>query len=108
MVKTMEEKLANKRLREANDAKTITTMVNETIQQTRDLARGLCPVELETNGLQAALQELASRVTKLFSTLCEFDASSVVQMYDNAAAVHLYRIAQEAINNSIKHGQATP
>jgi signal transduction histidine kinase len=82
-------------------------MVNETIQQTRDLARGLCPVELETNGLQAALQELASRVTKLFNTKCEFDSAGVVQMYDNAAAVHLYRIAQEAINNAIKHGQAT-
>ena len=53
----------------------ITAMVNETIQQTRDLARGLCPVELETNGLQAALHELAARVTKLFNTQCEFDSA---------------------------------
>jgi signal transduction histidine kinase len=53
------------------------------------------------------LQELASRVTKLFSVQCDFNVQTVVQMYDNAAAVHLYRIAQEAINNAIKHGQAT-
>jgi PAS domain S-box-containing protein len=107
MVKVLGAKLAEKHLPEANDAQRITSMVNETIQQTRDLARGLCPVELETNGLQAALQELAARVTKLFSVTCEFETSTVVQMYDNAAAVHLYRIAQEAINNAIKHGQAT-
>lgn len=107
MVKVLGAKLAEKKLPEAGDAQRITAMVNETIQQTRDLARGLCPVELETNGLQAALQELASRVTKLFNTKCEFQSVGVVQMYDNAAAVHLYRIAQEAINNAIKHGQAS-
>jgi PAS domain S-box-containing protein len=107
MVKVLGAKLAEKQLPEAGDAQRITAMVNETIQQTRDLARGLCPVELETNGLQAALQELASRVTKLFSTKCDFQSVGVVQMYDNAAAVHLYRIAQEAINNAIKHGQAS-
>src|SRR3954468_4450562 len=106
-VKVLGAKLAEKELPEASDAQRITAMVNETIQQTRDLARGLCPVELETNGLQAALQELASRVTKLFSIKCEFDSTGVVQMYDNAAAVHLYRIAQEAINNAIKHGHAS-
>jgi PAS domain S-box-containing protein len=107
MVKVLGAKLAEKKLPEAGDAQRITSMVNETIQQTRDLARGLCPVELETNGLQAALQELASRVTKLFNTKCEFNSAGVVQMYDNAAAVHLYRIAQEAINNAIKHGHAS-
>jgi PAS domain S-box-containing protein len=107
MVKVLGAKLAEKKLPEASDAQRITAMVNETIQQARDLARGLCPVELETNGLQAALQELASRVTKLFSVECDFQVPTVVQMYDNAAAVHLYRIAQEAINNAIKHGQAT-
>ena len=107
MVKVLGAKLAEKKLPEASDAQRITSMVNETIQQTRDLARGLCPVELETNGLQAALQELAQRVTKLFAVNCDLNAPGVVQMYDNAAAVHLYRIAQEAINNAIKHGQAT-
>jgi len=107
MVKVLGAKLAEKKLPEANDAQRITTMVNETISQARDLARGLCPVELENNGLQAALQELAQRVTKLFAVNCELHAPGVVQMYDNAAAVHLYRIAQEAINNAIKHGQST-
>lgn len=107
MIKVLDQKLAAKNLPEAADARRITTMVNETISQARDLARGLCPVELETNGLQAALSELSNRVTKLFGVQCDFKSPGVVQMYDNSAAVHLYRIAQEAVNNSIKHGSAT-
>lgn len=107
MIKVLDQKLAAKNLPEAADARRITTMVNETISQARDLARGLCPVELETNGLQAALSELSNRVTKLFGVQCDFKSPGVVQMYDNSAAVHVYRIAQEAINNSIKHGGAT-
>jgi PAS domain S-box-containing protein len=107
MVNVLGKKLGNKELPEAADAARITAMVNETIQQTRALARGLCPVELETNGLQAALTELANRVTNLFAVECDFQTPTVVQMFDNAAAVHVYRIAQEAVNNSIKHGHAT-
>ncbi len=106
MVKVVEQKLATKGLPEAADVRKITNMVNETIFQARDLARGLCPVELETNGLQAALQELTGNVEKLFKVRCEFITPQFVSVYDNAVAVHLYRIAQEAINNAIKHGKA--
>ncbi|MGV3772958.1 MAG: PAS domain-containing protein [Verrucomicrobiales bacterium] len=107
MVKVVEQKLATKGLPEAGDVKKITNMVNETIFQARDLARGLCPVELETNGLQAALQELANRLEKLFKVNCTLKAPQLMKVYDNASAVHLYRIAQEAVNNAIKHGKAT-
>ncbi len=107
MVKALGEKLSAKNLPEAADARKITTMVNETIRQARDLARGLCPVELETNGLQAALQELAATVENVFRVKCPFQSPTSVSVYDNAAAIHLYRIAQEAISNAIKHGHAT-
>jgi PAS domain S-box-containing protein len=105
MVKVVEQKLANRDLAEAADVKKITTMVNETIAQARDLARGLSPVELENNGLQAALQELASRVSRT-NVHCEVKAPTFTRVYDNAAAIHLYRIAQEAVNNAVKHGNA--
>jgi len=105
MVNVVEQKLASRSLNEAEDVKKITTMVNETITQARDLARGLCPVELENNGLQAALQELASRVTRT-NVNCKLKAPTFTKVYDNAAAIHLYRIAQEAVNNAIKHGRA--
>ena len=105
MVKVVEQKLANRDLPEAGDVKKITAMVNETISQARDLARGLSPVELENNGLQAALAELATRVSRT-NVNCVLKAPSFTKVYDNAAAIHLYRIAQEAVNNAIKHGRA--
>src|SRR5262245_47833127 len=105
MVKVVEQKLASRDLAEAGDVKKITTMVNETISQARDLARGLSPVELENNGLQAALQELVSRVSRA-SVNCVLKAPTFTKVYDNAAAIHLYRIAQEAVNNAVKHGRA--
>jgi PAS domain S-box-containing protein len=105
MVKVVEQKLASRDLAEAVDVKKITTMVNETISQARDLARGLSPVELENNGLQAALQELASRVSRT-NVNCVLKAPTFTRVYDNAAAIHLYRIGQEAVNNAVKHGRA--
>lgn len=106
MVKVVEQKLGQKGLGEAADVKRITSMVNETISQARDLARGLSPVELETNGLQAALQELAGRVSRNSKVKCALKAPVFTKVYDNAAAVHLYRIAQEAVNNAVKHARA--
>ena len=105
MVKVVEQKLASKDLPEAASVKQITTMVNETIAQARDLARGLCPVELENNGLHAALDELAGRVSRT-NINCTFRSPQTIKVYDNPSAVHLYRIAQEAVNNAIKHGHA--
>jgi signal transduction histidine kinase len=60
---------------------------------------------LENNGLQAALTELASRVSRT-NVNCVVKAPTFTKVYDNAAAIHLYRIAQEAVNNAIKHGRA--
>lgn len=107
MAKVLQQKLAAKNLPEATDARKISELVNRTVSQTRDLARGLCPVELETNGLQAALQELAASVEKVFDASCSLECKQPVLIEDNAAAIHLYRIAQEAVNNAVKHGRAS-
>jgi PAS domain S-box-containing protein len=108
MAKVLQQKLAAKSLPEASDAQKISELVNRTVSQTRDLARGLCPVELETSGLQAALIELAASVDKLYDGIsCALECNHSVLIYDNATAIHLYRIAQEAVNNAVKHGKAS-
>jgi signal transduction histidine kinase len=85
----------------------ITQSLRTTIEHARMLARGLSPVQLESNGLMWALEELASTTEQLFKIRCRFDCGEPVLIQDNAIATHLYRIAQEAIHNAIKHGHAT-
>src|SRR3984893_13298815 len=72
----------------------------------RTLARGLSPVHLEANGLMSALEELSANTAKLFNVSCRFDCRRPVLLTNNGVATHLYRIAQEAIGNAIKHGSA--
>lgn len=84
----------------------IAKAVREAISQTRLLARGLSPVTLEAEGLMSALAELAVNTEKMFRVRCGFDCPEIVKFNDHAAATHLFRIAQEAVSNAIKHGKA--
>jgi signal transduction histidine kinase len=105
--KVLQQKMAIKSLSEAQDAGEIISLIDEAITQTKGLASGLCPVRLEANGLMTALSELSHNVERLFGVLCRFEYDTPVLIDDNIMAIHLYRIAQEAVNNAIKHGKAT-
>jgi two-component system sensor kinase FixL len=61
---------------------------------------------VEEDGLVVAMEGLAHSVTRLHSINCTFEAKGVALKYHETAAMHLYRIAQEAINNATKHGKA--
>ena len=54
----------------------------------------------------SALRELTTDSSKLFHMSCRFDCPRPVLVPSNAVATHLYRIAQEAITNAVKHGHA--
>jgi PAS domain S-box-containing protein len=107
MSQALEQVLASKSKKHAGQAAQIAAHVREAITQTRMLAHGLCPVVLESEGLMSALQELAHSTAKMFSLDCVFRCDHPVQIHDNAIATHLYRIAQEAVSNAIKHGRAS-
>jgi signal transduction histidine kinase len=106
MSQFLEQKLAAQSNAEAPTAGEITQLVRQAISHTRDLARGLSPVMLESDGLIPALQELAANTEPLFKVSCQFQGDSSVRISDNTVATHLYRIAQEALTNAIKHGKA--
>lgn len=106
MSRVLEQNLAKKSKAGAEQAAKIAEHVRDAIGQTRMIARGLSPVSLESNGLMAALQELATSVAEMFGVECGFKCPEPILIGDNVVATHLYRIAQEAINNAIKHGRA--
>jgi signal transduction histidine kinase len=80
--------------------------VNEAIHKTRELARGLLPVVPDAQGLMSALQLRSAEIEDLFGITCHFACEPAVLIHDDAMATHLYHIAQEAVNNAIKHGKA--
>ncbi len=92
--------------KEAEVAEELATLLKDAVVQTRNLARGLVPVNISEVGLAAALEELAISSTHLTGTPCTFKSNHSGAPLDNSVATHLYRIAQEAINNAIKHAQA--
>ena len=107
MSQVLQQNLSSKSKAAAAQAGKIADHVREALVQTRMLARGLSPVSIESEGLMSALQELAASIRRMFRVDCHFQCPEPVLMQDNVAATHIYRIAQEAINNAIKHGKAT-
>jgi signal transduction histidine kinase len=106
MSQALEQKIAGRSRSDAARAGEIAGHVREAIRQTRLLARGLSPLMLESEGLMSALQELALNTGKMFRVDCRFECGASVLVRDQATATHLFRIAQEAVSNALKHGKA--
>ncbi len=106
MSKVQQRKLTEKGWEEAADAARIVKLVNEAINKTRELAHGLLPVVSDSEGLMSALKRWAAEVEDLFAISCRFGCDEPVLIHDSGMSTHLYRIAQEAVNNAIRHGHA--
>ena len=106
MSEVLEQALGRKSKKLSAQAAQIAANVREVISQTRLLAHGLCPVVLEDEGLMAALHELAFGTRKMFGVDCAFHCDPPLHVADIGIASHLYRIAQEAVSNALRHGQA--
>jgi len=100
------EQLSNHLPTLRHSAQEIVRLVNDAISTTRSLARGLCPAILESGGLVAALQQLADETSQRCGIQCIFDCKNSTHPADKIVVINLYRIAQEATNNAIRHGKA--
>jgi len=103
------QKLAGRSLPEAAEAERLVELIQEAIELTRTLARSLHPIEIQTGRLADNFQELAAGVSDRFKVSCQFEcqpAAPLPDVNDVKAATHLYRIAQEAITNAVRHGKA--
>jgi PAS domain S-box-containing protein len=101
------ENIAQKSLPGARDARRITQLLNQAIRETHGLAQGLFPIRLEADGLMAALKVLASDIKNTYKISCRLVCRKPVLVDDGPVAINLFRIAQEAVQNAIKHGKAT-
>jgi signal transduction histidine kinase len=91
---------------EAAAAQELTVLLEQGVVQIRDLAGGLVAIQMDEAGLAEALEQLAASVSRLQSVSCVFRKDGGVIAQSGSGATHLYRIAQEAIHNAIRHGGA--
>jgi signal transduction histidine kinase len=80
--------------------------VNDGVVQIRNLARGIFPVQMDEAGLSAALEDLVATMNHLMPVTVSLQTSGDICIADAEVSMHLYRIAQEALNNAVKHGNA--
>ncbi len=106
MSKVLQSKLDVVSAEHGAEAAQITRLINQAIDQTRSLSRGLQPVDVESGGLVPALELLAASTRDLLDIDCTFTSDADIQIEDSAIGINLYRITQEAITNAIKHGQS--
>jgi PAS domain S-box-containing protein len=74
-------------------------------RQVRSLSHGLVPVEVDPEGLRAALEQLAASTAEASGCACTFEGAAPIDVADPDLATQLYRIAQEAVSNSLRHGR---
>jgi len=92
---------------EAPQAKEICDLLYEGVEEARNLSHGLHPVKFGGDGLAEALLQYTKTATRLFQIYCSFRCGKTVVIESQIVATHFFRIAQEAVNNAIKHGDAT-
>jgi len=102
----LKEKLAARSCPETSDAEKLVRCLEEGIDLTRNLARGFFSPELRAEGLVVALQNLAETVSEQSDINCILHGGELIPLHDSTVANQLYRIAQEAVTNSVKHAAA--
>jgi len=104
--RALADEMRTRALPEAKDAELIEQYIQQAVIEARDLARGISPVRLDPGGLAAALADLAATTSTLTGTRIYFVESTDVEVATPEIAMHLFRIAQEAVANAVRHSGA--
>jgi len=100
--------LLNKATRpEHSLASQLATGLQQTLTQVRALSHGLVPVEIDAQGFTTALKNLTEEVHRQSHIPVSFKIHDEIRFSNNDTVMHLYRIAQEALNNAIKHANSS-
>ncbi len=90
----------------SEDLSALSSLLADTMEEARSVAHGLCPLEPDPGALVPALRALTRHIQKTTAVPCEFQAVGDVRVPDDMTANHLYRIAQEALSNAVRHAHA--
>jgi len=99
----LHERLLEENAEMAKDSQEIWILLKDTIDQARSLARGLAPASVMNGGLSRSIEELCEISQSRSGVECNFHSNENVLPKDSSAALHVYRIAQEAVNNALSH-----
>ena len=105
LIGAVQQALVRKGAPEAAELQRIGALVGQSVGEAHALALGLFPVELGKSGLAAAMQELAAQTQDVFGVSCRFRGRTTVRLADESVARQVFRIAQEAVNNAVKHSK---
>ena len=81
--------------------------IKEADYQARNIARGLAGLPQEPGALMQALYRLTDTTQRGFGVTCSLNIIGEISPLDHTVSTHLYRIAQEAVTNAVRHGKAT-
>jgi len=105
ITKGLAQSLREQKCADSAIAEELVEAVNQAVAQSKSISRGVCPVGLGRFGLAIGLQEYAVNASKLFRLPFRFNTRGDVTVPDEQVATHMYRIAQEAVTNAVRHGR---
>jgi signal transduction histidine kinase len=106
MTKGLQLRLQRLSLPEAEDAGRIHDLVHQAMNHASDLAHDLATLDLKEKDLGTALDELAAHAREMFGIACRYKVIGAIPPLDPSVTKQLYKVAQEALTNAIKHGKA--
>ncbi len=104
MAKALETSLTDGKTVELSGITRLAELGKQALDIARNLIEGLCPVDIDERGLITALDKLAALTEHTCGITCRFHSEEEILDLDRGMAIHLYRIAQEAVTNAVKHG----
>ena len=107
IARAMEQRLARAEHREAEEARRICELIEQSVNHTHNLAHHFSSIDAAGGDLAGVLNGLAATVVKMFGIPCEFTIKGEIPTLPENTSAQLYKIAQEAISNAIKHGKAS-
>ncbi len=106
LVQSIQQKVEARGRVSPDEVAKVTALLQDAIRHTRGLARTLHPVEPLPFGLSVALRDLAAHTADTCRIACTFRSRNPVEIHDPSTATHIYRIAQDAVRDAVRHGKA--